>query len=106
VKESTSVVILSGAEDLHSFVFNVMQMLRCAQHDRPRFFHTFSSLGAIESLGQIADIRTNGADTYTVAATVTDMTVTHAVFAPSTPRVYGSRLIATGELPAPGGDGR
>jgi hypothetical protein len=34
VKKSTSAVILSGAKDLHSFVFNVMQMLREVHPER------------------------------------------------------------------------
>ena len=45
VKESTSVVVLSGAKDLRSFVFKGVQMLRCAQHDRFRFLRTRDGVG-------------------------------------------------------------
>ena len=60
VKKSTRVVILSGAKDLHSFVFKVMQMLRYAQHDRFRFFHTCFRSGLSYSAPTAAEHRTHG----------------------------------------------
>jgi hypothetical protein len=72
VKKSTA-VILSEAKDLRScFCFNDLrttaEMLRCAQHDRIEFFHSFFLSGCMRPSGailsilrrEIADVPRNG----------------------------------------------